>query len=80
MSRAVVPLAVPILPEGAVEWRRSSRRGSMYHAHVLGFPACGARLYLDRHKSEAGYELGDFQYWGCCPRCVAKGLRDAGRK
>jgi hypothetical protein len=80
MTRAVVPMAFPVLPEGATEWRRSLRQGSMYHAHVLGRPVCGARVDLVRHRSEAGYELGGLMYWGCCPRCVAKGIRDAGRK
>lgn len=72
MTRAVCPRELPALPEGTVAWARSTRRkGGMYHAHVLGVAACGTVL-LDRHKSEQPNSLGDFQYWGVCPRCLAK--------
>lgn len=73
MAKAIAPKEMPALPENAVEWRRSLRRGSVYHAHVIGFPACGARIYLDRNKSEYPRGLGDMQYWGVCPRCYSKG-------
>lgn len=75
MTKAAVPTEMPPLPEGATQWRRSNRRGSMYHAHSVGFPVCGARLYLDRHKSDIPRDLGDMQYWGVCPRCFAKAKR-----
>lgn len=75
MARASAHSEIPQLPENAVEWRRSLRRGSMFHGHVIGFPACGARLYLDRHKSEALKDIGHGNYWGFCPRCVAKGKK-----
>lgn len=73
MSRAISPREVPGLPEGATGWRRSTRRaGGMYHAHdPLGRSICGT-LQLDRHKSEEPRSLGDFQYWGACPRCHRK--------
>lgn len=49
MARAIAPCEIPPLPEGATDWRRTLRRGSMFHAHVLGRPVCGSRVYLDRH-------------------------------
>lgn len=68
MTRAIVPQSMPELGV-ASEWRRSLRRGSMYHAHTaLGRTLCD-RIWLDRHKSAATDNLGDLQYWGCCPRC-----------
>lgn len=72
MSKAIAPSSMPELGE-AIEWRRSTRKGSVYHAHkALGETLCGS-IHLDRHKSEAASSLGDLQYWGCCPRCIAKG-------
>ena len=78
MARAFVPRSEPILPEGMTGWARSTKRvGSMYHAHALGLTACRS-IVLDRHQSEEPQGLGDMQYWGLCPRCVAKGLRENG--
>lgn len=74
MAKAIAPLEIPTLPEGMIEWRRSSRRGSMFHAHTLGFTACGT-IRLDHLKSEPPKGLGDMQYWGVCPRCFAKGRK-----
>jgi hypothetical protein len=72
MTRAIVPAEMPALPEGMTGWARSTRRaGGMFHAHVIGETACGS-LRLDRHQSEAANSLGDMQYWGVCPRCIAK--------
>lgn len=74
MAKAICPNVIPDLPDGTTEWRRSLRRGSMFHAHVMGHAACGS-IYLDRHKSETADGLGDMQYWGVCPRCMAKAKR-----
>lgn len=72
MARAIVPKTLPGLPEGAISWARSTRRaGGMYHAHALGFTACGS-IILDRFHSEEARDLGDMVYWGLCPRCFAK--------
>lgn len=76
MSRAIKPDAMPPLPAGMVEWRRSSRRGSVFHAHAIGLAACG-RIRLDRFRSEGPRDLGDLQYWGVCPRCYAKAMKDS---
>lgn len=73
MTRAIAPRE---LPRGAARWRRSLRVGSMFHAHVLGRPVCGANVNLSRHASRAADNLGDMQYWGLCPRCFAKAQRD----
>lgn len=71
MARALAPATMPPLGR-ATEWRRSNRRGSMYHAHVgLGRVLCDA-LVLDRHRSRATDNLGDLQFWGVCPRCARK--------
>lgn len=68
--KAISPKELPTLPQGATGWARSTKRaGSMFHAHVLGSPSCGARLLLDRYASEEPNGLGSFQYWGVCPRC-----------
>ena len=74
MAKAIAPKEMPELPEGTVGWRRSSRRGSMFHAHVSGFTACRS-IYLDRDKSIAADSLGDMQFWGVCPRCLAKAAK-----
>lgn len=72
MTRAIVPTEIPPLPESASAWLRSTRVGSMYHAHTgLGGTLC-ERIRLDRHKSEEVRNLGDMQFWGVCPRCLAK--------
>lgn len=74
MARAIVPKEVPPLPDRAIAWRRSKRRGSMFHAiDALGVSVCGT-ISLDRNDSEAVSGLGDMQYWGCCPRCHRKAL------
>lgn len=72
MPRAVAPSDMPAVPDEAQGWRRSNRAGSMFHAHSLGRPLCGAHVNLDRHKSVAPEGLGDMQYWGVCPRCFRK--------
>ena len=76
MARAIAPDSVPPLPKGAAGWRRSLRRGSVFHAHLLGFTACNS-IYLDRHNSEEPANLAAMQYWGVCPRCYAKGQKDS---
>lgn len=77
MTKAVLVSEMPSLPREATEWRRSLRLGSMFHAHVNGFPVCGAQLYLDRHKSEKVRDLGHMQWWGVCPRCLVKSKSSA---
>lgn len=57
-----------------MEWRRSSRKGSVFHAHVLGFTACRA-IRFDRHKSQPLEAPGDVKYWGVCPRCYRMALK-----
>jgi len=73
MTRSIVPKSVPGLPEEGIVWLRSTRgHGGMYHVHTgLGGTACGS-IRLDRYHSEPARHLGDFQYWGVCPRCLAK--------
>ena len=72
MAKAISPMEMPFLPEGAVEWRRSARRGGVYHARgVLGDVACKS-LQLDRFKSVAAKDLSDMRYWGVCSRCYLK--------
>lgn len=74
MTRAIAPKTIPNLPESATGWGRSTKRAdSMFHAHVIGFPVCKARLYLDRFTCEAPKGLGSFQYHGVCPRCYKFG-------
>lgn len=72
MAKAISPKEFPELPEGATHWSRSTRRAdSVFHAHVIGFPVCSAKLYLDRFMSKEAPSLGDMQYHGVCPRCFA---------
>lgn len=72
MSKAVVPDEMPPLPEGFNAWARSTRRrGGMFHAHTLGMTACRS-LLLERHSSEQATGIEVMQYWGVCPRCLAK--------
>jgi len=74
MTKAISPTEFPKLPEGMIAWARSTKRvGGMFHAHALGFAACGS-IRLDRHQSVATDELGAMQYWGVCPRCYAKAV------
>lgn len=75
-GRAVSPQEVPPVPENMTGWRRSTRRGSIYHLHLMGEAACG-RLHLDRHRSESTSRLGDMQYWGVCSRCLRIATREA---
>lgn len=70
--KAIAPKIIPAIPNGAQGWRRSLRRGSVFHAHILGKPICGARIHLDRNKSESPEGLAHMQYWGICPRCFQK--------
>lgn len=73
MSQAINPKTMPTLPEGAAGWIRSSREGSMYHAHDwLGMSICG-RIGFDKYRSHRTQNLGDMQFWGVCPRCFKKG-------
>lgn len=74
MAKAIAPDVMPEVPEGAQGWRRSRRRGSVFHAHNLGTPICGANLYLDRNESAEAASLAIVQYWGVCPRCYRKSL------
>lgn len=76
-ERAVAPSEMPDIPKAAQGWRRSNRQGSMFHAHALGNPICGARVRLDRNVSRAADNLGDMQYWGVCPRCLRKARKSA---
>lgn len=72
MAKAIGPNEFPKLPEGASYWSRSTRRAdSVFHAHTLGFPVCGARFRLDRNHSVLANGLGDMKYHGVCPRCFA---------
>ena len=72
MTKAIAPKKIPELPEGRTAWARSTKRaGVMFHAHSAGFTACNS-VVLDRHQSETASGLGDMQYWGVCPRCLAK--------
>jgi hypothetical protein len=69
MARAVVPTEMPRVPEAYTRWRRSTRRGAVYHlTDYVGASACG-QIRLERNTSEGPRHLGDMQYWGCCPRC-----------
>ena len=77
MARAIAPAAIPPVPDAAQGWRRSLRKGAMFHAHSLGTPICGARLYLERNASRAPEGLADMQYWGVCPRCFRKAMTNA---
>lgn len=72
MAKAIAPSKMPEVPAEAMGWRRSPRRGSIYHAHVMGHPICGSKVYLDRNASLEARNLGDMQYWGVCPHCLAK--------
>jgi len=72
VTRAVAPKVRPDLPEGATGWARSTRRaGGVFHAHALGRTACG-RLRLYKHHCDEASSLAEMQYWGVCPRCLAK--------
>ena len=72
MAKAIAPKEFPGLPEGMIAWARSTKRhGSMFHAHALGMTACGS-VRLDRNQSQGVLSLGHMQYFGCCPRCMAK--------
>lgn len=72
MTKAIVPKELPGLPEGCSAWARSTKRpGGVFHAHSFGLTACRSIL-LDRHRSEDARHLGDMQYYGLCPKCVAK--------
>ena len=69
MAKAVVPTEMPPIPEEYTRWRRSLRRGSVYHlTDFIGLSACGS-IAMERHKSEGPRQLGDMQFWGVCPRC-----------
>jgi hypothetical protein len=73
MARAVVPAEMPAVPEKFARWRRSLRRGSIYHlTDFLGAAACSRHRRFERYTSEGPRHLGDMQYWGVCPRCLAK--------
>ena len=77
MAKAIAPKEFPPLPEGMNAWARSTRRaGGMFHAHVMGWTACANIRPLDRHQSEPASSLAEMQYWGVCPRCYAKAIRD----
>lgn len=74
--KAINPSHVPALPDRAIGWARSTKRAnSVFHAHALGYPVCGARFVLDRHQSKAPDGLGAFRYHGVCPRCYALSLK-----
>jgi hypothetical protein len=76
MARHVVPEAMPATPDEYTGWRRSLRRGGVYHLHSSGVAACRS-IVLDRHKSESPRNVGDIQYWGCCARCVTISKKDS---
>ena len=71
MAKAIAPTEMPPVPKGMMGWRRSLRRGSMFHLHAMGDTACGS-LHLDRNNSESPRHLGDMKFWGRCPRCMKK--------
>lgn len=72
--RAVNPPKFPPLPEGAMQWSRSTKRaGGMYHAHTMGMTACGR--VIERLHSAGANSLGDMNYWGVCPKCYAKATK-----
>lgn len=79
MSRAIVPSEMPAVPENWTEWRRSTKRaGGMFHLRdAIGGTACNA-LRLERHTSEPLANVGQGQFWGLCPRCVAKAKKEPG--
>lgn len=78
MAKAVAPSEIPALPAGCTGWARSTKRiGGMFHAHVLGITACGS-IHLDRYTSKEVSNLGEMQYWGVCPRCLAKAEKRVG--
>jgi hypothetical protein len=73
--RAIAPKEMPNLPAKATGWARSTKRaGSVFHAHALGRPVCGARFVIDRHQAELPDGLGSFRYHGVCPRCYKLSL------
>lgn len=74
--KAIAPNEFPPLPDSATAWARSLRRGSVYHAHALGFPVCNSKLYLDRNRSEAPRNVADMQYWGVCSRCYRLAMKE----
>jgi hypothetical protein len=76
MARHVVPAEMPATPDEYTGWRRSLRRGSVFHLHSMGLAACRS-IVLDRHNSESPRDIGDIQYWGCCARCVSISKRES---
>ena len=71
MARAIAPKEIPNLPNGASAWGRSTKRaGGVFHAHTIGFTMCHS-IRLDRFNSVSPNGLGDFQYWGVCPKCFS---------
>lgn len=75
MARAIVPTEMPPIPDGFTRWRRSLRRGSVYHLTTfLGTSACRS-MNFERNKSEGPRQVGDMQFWGVCPRCFAKATK-----
>jgi len=70
MTRAIAPATMPAVPGRYQGWRRSLRRGAMFHLiDYLGVTPCRRRA-LERNASRAPDNLGDMQYWGACPRCI----------
>lgn len=77
MAKAIVPEEMPATPESSRGWYRSLRAGSMFHLiDYLGGQFCSRRS-IDQFNSEQAGGLGDIQYWGCCPRCMAKAKKGA---
>jgi hypothetical protein len=70
--KAIAPSEMPPVPEEWARWRRSLRRGSVFHLiDYLGTSAC-RNVTLERHTSEGPQGLGHMQFWGVCPRCYRK--------
>jgi hypothetical protein len=76
MTKAIAPSEIPPVPENMSGWRRSLRRGSIFHLHFMGLTACRS-LVLERHKSEPLAGVGDMQFWGVCPRCFSISKKEA---
>lgn len=78
MARAVNPKKIPPLPGIAVAWTRSIGHSGMFHARdALGRSVCG-RITFDRFRSEDVKNLGDMQWWGVCPHCYSKAIKEGG--
>lgn len=77
MPKAIKPTEFPPVPETSRGWYRSLRQGSTFHLiDYLGGLLCANRK-IDQYNSEEAAGLGEMQYWGVCPRCYKKVIKDA---